>query len=289
MRVKVLKVILYICGIFCIVYPIYSKFLSFKNQTEIISNYNKEIETMDKEILEDKLKKSEEFNDENASQIKVVDPNEINVDDASSSYSFLELGEMVGTINIPKININLPIYEGITSTNLTKGVAHMEDTSLPNGDINTHSILAGHTGISQAEIFDNLNELEIDDEFYISFYGNITKYRVIEKRVVLPDDTSSLKIEENRCLVTLVTCTPKTVNTHRLLVTGEKIEEEKEIKEEKVEDNINLEIINEKSDFELFIDFIKKNKSMMLFVFIVIIILIIISIIQKITKRKKEN
>ena len=289
MRVKVLKVILYICGIFCIVYSIYSKFLSFKNQTEIISNYNKEIETMDKEILEDKLKKSEEFNDENASQIKVVDPNEINVDDASSSYSFLELGEMVGTINIPKININLPIYEGITSTNLTKGVAHMEDTSLPNGDINTHSILAGHTGISQAEIFDNLNELEIDDEFYISFYGNITKYRVIEKRVVLPDDTSSLKIEENRCLVTLVTCTPKTVNTHRLLVTGEKIEEEKEIKEEKVEDNINLEIINEKSDFELFIDFIKKNKSMMLFVFIVIIILIIISIIQKITKRKKEN
>lgn len=289
MRVKVLKVILYICGIFCIVYPIYSKFLSFKNQTEIISNYNKEIETMDKEILEDKLKKSEEFNDENASQIKVVDPNEINVDDASSSYSFLELGEMVGTINIPKINVNLPIYEGITSTNLTKGVAHMEDTSLPNGDINTHSILAGHTGISQAEIFDNLNELEIDDEFYISFYGNITKYRVIEKRVVLPDDTSSLKIEENRCLVTLVTCTPKTVNTHRLLVTGEKIEEEKEIKEEKVEDNINLEIINEKSDFELFIDFIKKNKSMMLFVFIVIIILIIISIIQKITKRKKEN
>lgn len=288
MRVKVLKVILYICGIFCIVYPIYSKFLSFKNQTEIISNYNKEIETMDKEILEDKLKKSEEFNDENASQIKVVDPNEINVDDASSSYSFLELGEMVGTINIPKININLPIYEGITSTNLTKGVAHMEDTSLPNGDINTHSILAGHTGISQAEIFDNLNELEIDDEFYISFYGNITKYRVIEKRVVLPDDTSILKIEENRCLVTLVTCTPKTVNTHRLLVTGEKIEE-KETKEDKVEENINLEIIDEKSDFELFIDFIKKNKSMMLFVFIVIIILIIISIIQKITKRKKEN
>ena len=288
MRIKVLKVILYICGIFCIVYPIYSKFLSFKNQTEIISNYNKEIETMDKEILEDKLKKSEEFNDENASQIKVVDPNEINVDDASSSYSFLELGEMVGTINIPKININLPIYEGITSTNLTKGVAHMEDTSLPNGDINTHSILAGHTGISQAEIFDNLNELEIDDEFYISFYGNITKYRVIEKRVVLPDDTSSLKIEENRCLVTLVTCTPKTVNTHRLLVTGEKIEE-KETKEDKVEENINLEIIDEKSDFELFIDFIKKNKSMMLFVFIVIIILIIISIIQKITKRKKEN
>ena len=288
MRRKILKFILYLCGIFCIVYPIYSKFLSFKNQTEIISNYNKEIETMDKEILEDKLKKSEEFNDENASQIKVVDPNEINVDDASSSYSFLELGEMVGTINIPKININLPIYEGITSTNLTKGVAHMEDTSLPNGDINTHSILAGHTGISQAEIFDNLNELEIDDEFYISFYGNITKYRVIEKRVVLPDDTSSLKIEENRCLVTLVTCTPKTVNTHRLLVTGEKIEE-KETKEDKVEENINLEIIDEKSDFELFIDFIKKNKSMMLFVFIVIIILIIISIIQKITKRKKEN
>ena len=289
MRRKILKFILYLCGIFCIAYPIYSKFLSFKSQTEIISNYNKEIESMDKEILEDKQKKAEEFNDENASEVKVVNPKEVNVNDEESSYSFLELGEMIGVINIPKINLNLPIYEGITSNNLTKGVAHMENTSLPNGDLNTHSILAGHTGISQAEIFDNLNELEIDDEFYISFYGNTTKYKVIEEKIVLPDDTSSLKVEDNRCLVTLVTCTPKTVNTHRLLVTGEKVEKENETQEE-VFTNINeLEEKDEKSDFKLFIEFIKKNKSVLILVLIVIFILIVLSIISKLKRRKKEK
>ena len=289
MRRKILKFILYLCGIFCIAYPIYSKFLSFKSQTEIISNYNKEIESMDKEILEDKQKKAEEFNDENASEVKVVNPKEVNVNDEESSYSFLELGEMIGVINIPKINLNLPIYEGITSNNLTKGVAHMENTSLPNGDLNTHSILAGHTGISQAEIFDNLNELEIDDEFYISFYGNTTKYKVIEEKIVLPDDTSSLKVEDNRCLLTLVTCTPKTVNTHRLLVTGEKVEKENETQEE-VFTNINeLEEKDEKSDFKLFIEFIKKNKSVLILVLIVIFILIVLSIISKLKRRKKEK
>ena len=290
MKRKILKIMLYLCGFFCIAYPIYSKFLSFKSQTEIITNYNQEIEAMDKEILENKQKKAEEYNIENSSEVKVINPNDIEPTEEQSNYSFLDLGELIGVINIPKISLELPIYEGVTSNNLLKGVAHMENTSLPNGNLSTHAILAGHTGISQAEIFDNLNELNLDDEFYIIFLGEMTKYKVIDKRVVLPDETSSLKIEDNRCLVTLVTCTPKTVNTHRLLVTGEKVEDTDNTIQV-VEDNNLLD--NEKNlkdnDFVLFLEFIKKNKSMAIFIIIIIVLLILLTIVPKLRKRKKEK
>lgn len=296
MKRKVLKIILYICGIFCIVYPIYSKFLSYKNQTTSIYDYKKEIENMDQALLDEKRKNSEKFNRENSTETTVIDPNTINANDnLASSYSFLEVGETIGYITIPKINIELPIYEGVTVNNLSKGVSHMENTSLPNGNINTHSILAGHTGISQAVIFDNLDELELDDEFYISYYGETTKYKVIEERIVLPEETNRLKVEEGKCLVTLVTCTPKTVNTHRLLVTGQKVEEELIIDdvEEKNEQEQVIEEIRPKTDIELFMEFMKANKQTFIFILLIIIFFIIINIISKIKKiiksRKKRE
>lgn len=296
MKRKVLKIILYICGIFCIVYPIYSKFLSYKNQTTSIYDYKKEIENMDQALLDEKRKNSEEFNRENSTETTVIDPNTINANDnLASSYSFLEVGETIGYITIPKINIELPIYEGVTVNNLSKGVSHMENTSLPNGNINTHSILAGHTGISHAVIFDNLDELELDDEFYISYYGEITKYKVIEERIVLPEETNRLKVEEGKCLVTLVTCTPKTVNTHRLLVTGQKVEEELIVDdvEEKNEQEQVIEEIRPKTDIELFMEFMKANKQTFIFILLIIIFFIIINIISKIKKiiksRKKRE
>ncbi|MGN1013494.1 MAG: class C sortase [Clostridia bacterium] len=292
MKRKVLKIILYICGIFCIVYPIYSKFLSYKNQTTSIYDYKKEIENMDQALLEEKRKNSEEFNRENSTETTVIDPNTINANDnLASSYSFLEVGETIGYITIPKINIELPIYEGVTINNLSKGVSHMENTSLPNGNINTHSILAGHTGISQAVIFDNLNELELEDEFYISYYGETTKYKVIEEKIVLPEETNGLKVEEGRCLVTLVTCTPKTVNSHRLLVTGQKVEEEPIVDEEE-EENQQEQVIEEiqpKTDLELFMEFMKANKQTYIFILLIIIFFIIINIISKIRKTIKSR
>ena len=211
MRVKVLKVILYICGIFCIVYPIYSKFLSFKNQTEIISNYNKEIETMDKEILEDKLKKSEEFNDENASQIKVVDPNEINVDDASSSYSFLELGEMVGTINIPKINVEYPIIDGETdSVEETEALLKISPTKFWGPEPNEvgNFCIVGHN-YRNSRFFSKVPTLENGDIIKITdLAGQTINYRVYNKYEVDPTDVScTTQLTNGNKEITLITCT----------------------------------------------------------------------------------
>jgi len=249
----------------------------------------------DKKLYE-KMKNSEEFNKDNSTETNVIDPNTINgTNDLSSSYSFLEVGELIGYLTIPKINIELPIYEGVTLNNLSKGVAHMENTSLPNGDNNTHSVLAGHTGISQAIILDNLDELVLGDDFYIDYYGKKTKYEVVDIKVVLPDDTGVLKVEEGKCLVTLVTCTPKSVNTHRLLVTGQKVENsdlESQINENEGEKNSNLSETQPKTNYELLIEFIKANYKMFSLLIIVILLLFIIigiisKIIEKIKKRKK--
>lgn len=296
MKRKILKIILYIAGFFCIIYPIYSKFLSYKNQTESIYDYKKELATMQEQELAEKIKKTEEFNKNNSTEIVVVDPNNIEEKKAESAYNFLELGEMMGYITIPKINLEIPIYEGITVNNLTKGVAHMENTSLPNGGMNTHSVLAGHTGITEAEIFDNLDKLEIGDEFYITFYGATSKYVVTHTSIVLPDQTNEIRVESGKCLITLVTCTPKTVNTHRLLVKGEKVfktitpDEKENITGETSADEVIEELQQtEKSDFEIFIEFTKKNLHLFIVLIFIVILLIIANLFGYIKKKIKKR
>lgn len=294
MKKRVLKILLYIIGILCIAYPIYSRFLAYKNQTESIYDYKKELAIMQEEELKEKLKKSEEFNANNSSETSVIDPSSITAkdDESSSSYNFLQLGEMIGYISIPKINIELPIYEGVTVNNLTKGVSHMENTSLPNGNINTHAVLAGHTGISQAEIFDNISELKTGDEFFVTFYNKTTKYKVVYETVVLPENTTNLKVEQGRCLVTLVTCTPKSVNTHRLLVTGEKVDEAEEIIKDE-QDNIDAivpaEEIVVKSDLALFGEFVIRNSKLFIALLIVLILLIILNIVTYIKNKINKH
>ena len=291
MKNKIIKIVLYIVGIFCIAYPIYSRFLAYKNQTESIYDYKKEIIAMQQEELEEKRKKAEEFNQNNSNETSVIDTDSIveKTEEETSTYNFLDLGEMMGYISIPKISIELPIYEGVTVNNLTKGVAHMENTSLPNGNLGTHAVLAGHTGISQAEIFDNISKLTEGDEFFVTFYGVTTKYKVIRESVVLPDETRDLKIEPDRCLVTLVTCTPKSVNTHRLLVTGEKVEEIiDQVQEEPVQEEV--QVIQKKSNIELLKDFVSRNSTLFIIILLIIILLVILTTLNKIAnKRRKEN
>lgn len=296
MKRKILKIILYIAGFFCIIYPIYSKFLSYKNQTQSIYDYKKELATMQEEELKEKLEKTEEFNKINSTETTVVDSSLGNNENTLNSYNFLELGEMMGYITIPKINLEIPIYEGINVNNLTKGVAHMENTSLPSGGKNTHSVLAGHTGISQAEIFDNIDKLEVGDEFYITFYGTTSKYKVIHTKIVFPDETNEIRVEEGKCLVTLVTCTPKSVNTHRLLVKAQKEfdiitpdEKNELLYGEKKEEEINVQEEITKNDFELFIEFARKNSHLFIIIIILLLVIIILNILSYIKRKIKKK
>lgn len=140
---------------------------------------------------------------------------------------------IMGYIEIPKINVDLPIYHGTADETLGRGVGHLLGSSMPVGGDFTHTILAGHSGLATQKMFTDLPQLEIGDIFYLKVLDEILAYQVFCTDKVLPHDTSNLQMEVGRDLCTLVTCVPIGVNTHRLLVMGERIpyEEAEEIVE----------------------------------------------------------
>lgn len=129
---------------------------------------------------------------------------------------------VLGKIYIPRIDVTLPVYEGTEEEILQKGVGHIPWSSPLAGGSNTHCLLAGHRGLPGAELFVHLNELEQGDEFYIESGGEKRTYEVCDIQVVRPEQTQSLGVQKGRELVSLVTCTPYGINSHRLVVTGER-------------------------------------------------------------------
>lgn len=127
---------------------------------------------------------------------------------------------LMGSIEIPKINAKLAIYHGLSKTVLEKGVGHVEGTSLPVGGKSTHAVLAAHRGLPSAKLFTDLDQMKKGDIFILHILGKNLAYKVDQIRTVLPEETGELDIVEGEDHVTLVTCTPYGVNTHRLLVRG---------------------------------------------------------------------
>lgn len=143
----------------------------------------------------------------------------------------------------------LPIYEGTSDEVLLQGVGHLKNTSLPIGGKNTNSVLVGHTGITAKTFFDGLVDMELGDEFYIYVLEEVLKYKVIDIKVVLPNDTDNIKPLAEMDLITLVTCTPKYINSHRLLIIGQRVEFEEANKTELRD----IEFINIVQEYSLFI------------------------------------
>lgn len=136
----------------------------------------------------------------------------------------LNLGDVMGYIEISKINIKLPIYQGTSEEVLSRGIGHLDFSSLPIGGENTHTILTGHRGLPSAKLFTDLDKLSKGDLFYIHSLDKVLAYKVDQIKVVLPHETDDLQIVENKDYTTLITCTPYGVNTNRLLVRGERVE-----------------------------------------------------------------
>ena len=129
----------------------------------------------------------------------------------------------MGYVVIPKINVNLPIYHGTGNDSLDRGVGHLLGSSLPVGGESTHAILTGHSGMATQKMFTDLEQLEIGDVFYLHVLDAVLAYQVYFKEPVVPHDSSRLGIIQGKDLCTLITCYPTGVNTHRLLVQGERI------------------------------------------------------------------
>ena len=132
---------------------------------------------------------------------------------------------IMGYINIPKLDVKLPIYHGVDDTVLSTAVGHMEGSSMPVGGESTHVLLSGHRGLPSAKLFTHLDRLDVGDVFYLTVLDDTYTYRVDQVKTVLPEEVENLYIVEGRDLVTLITCTPYGVNTHRLLVRGERMDD----------------------------------------------------------------
>ena len=135
----------------------------------------------------------------------------------------LTVGGVMCYIDIPKINVYLPVQHGTGAETLEKSVGHVVGTSLPVGGSSTHAVLSAHSGMASSKLFSDIDQLAEGDVFYIHVLGEVLAYKVDAIHTVLPTDTSLLQIEDNKDLVTLVTCTPFGVNTHRLLVRGHRV------------------------------------------------------------------
>lgn len=254
-------------GFGIIIYPLISKVISSFNQTVAVSKYVEDVENLDNEELKVLKDETNDLNEKLYSSRTFDASNE----NARSSIDLLKKFDIIAYINIPKINVKLPIYEGVNSKILEQGIGHIPQTSIPCGGINTHAVLSGHSGLSSAKLFDNIDKLEKDDVFYITYLNETLKYKVTDINRVLPDETGKIKIEEGKDLVTLVTCIPKYVNTHRLLVTGSRVKLDNDEEKKALNNEVKKEITSKKAVID--------NMSSVFIIILFVIVSILVTVL----------
>ena len=225
-------------GAVVLLYPVVSNIQFHNSQMELAEYYQNQVQTIPEETINEMLEECYKYNEQLLdSKVQLTDPFDTDKLDGEE-HPYIDLlnqngdGAM-GSIEIPTIDCKLIVYHYTDSDVLAKGIGHLQGTSLPVGGKGTHAVLSGHTGTADKELFTNLDQLEIGDVFYIHVLGETLAYQVDNKDIVLPDETEGLYIDRDRDLVTLVTCTPYGINSHRLLVRGTRIsyEEAKQIEQ----------------------------------------------------------
>ena len=221
-----LPLVLVLVGVAVLLYPVTATQHNNDEQQRLAKMYTATVNSAGPETIAKERASAETYNN-NLESAPILDPwLESQRPDTPQYQAYLhemDIDPVMARIVIPSIHVSLPIYHGTDSRTLTEGVGHLFGTSLPIGGPSTHSVLTGHTGLSTATMFDNLNQLKKGDVFYVSSLGQTLKYEVNDITVVKPEETDSLRKVPGRDLVTLITCTPYGVNSRRLLVTGERV------------------------------------------------------------------
>ena len=216
-------VIIFITGLGIASYPFISNMVAQRHASQVVKDYETNVEEMDEEKIDAMKEAAKKYNEQLSNVVSVDDENENN-EQGESYADLLNIGESLGYITIPKIDVNLPIYNGTSQDVLSKGVGRMEQSSYPLGGVSTHCVLTGHRGLPSAVLFTDLDKLEIGDEFYLHVLDEILAYKVDQIKVVEPNESGDLEIIDGKDYCTLVTCTPYAINSHRLLVRGERTE-----------------------------------------------------------------
>lgn len=217
--------IIFLAGFLLLLYPLISNMVHQRQQSDAVASYDSAVSNRSEEEIQEILNQATEYNNMLfQSNGAIVDNMDTSILSDESYNSLLnQANGIMGSIEIPKIDVDLPIYHGTEDGVLSVGVGHIQGTSLPVGGENTHCVLSGHRGLPGSSLFTRLDEIKEGDLFFLSVMGETLAYKVYDIQVVDPDNTEVLEITAGKDDVSLVTCTPYGLNTHRLVVTGERV------------------------------------------------------------------
>lgn len=268
-RNTIIMIVLFFIGLLTLFYPTLSNYYNEKMGSKTIYNYENILNSYDidkfKQIKKDAINYNKKLS-------KLKEPL-LDYDDLKNYNKVLNVNNdgMIGYLSIDKIRVEIPIYHGTSNDTLNNFVGHVEGTSLPIGGKGTHSVLSAHRGLPSAKLFSDLDRLELGDTFKITVLDEVLTYEVDKISIVKPNNSKELKIDKNNDYVTLLTCTPYGINTHRLLVRGKR-----------VDNNINKVYITTEG--------FKLNKLIVIPILTLpIIILLILIIIIKPVKKNNED
>lgn len=216
----ILIVALIFAGLLVMLYPTVSNMYNEMTGSYAIQEFNEQLSDQTEEELKNQRMMAEAYNE---ALLKSLN----NIDCPYAYKDIMDFGNgMMGYIEIPVIEVYLPVYHGVDESVLSKGVGHIPKTAFPIGGEGNHSVLTGHTGLPSAELFTDLTEVQEGDTFYVHIAGDTVAYEVDQILVVLPEEVDSIMPVAGKDYCTLVTCTPYGVNSHRLLVRGHQVEYE---------------------------------------------------------------
>ena len=221
--ITVILVLVLITGLSLLLYPTVSNYWNALHQTKAITEYNEAVAAMSQEDIQALWRSAEEYNQKLSEHANPYQLSEEEYRDYMGQLNIDGNGVM-GSIEIPSIDVKLPIYHGTSDSVLNVAVGHMEWTSLPVGGEGSHCVLSGHRGLPSAKLFTHLDKLVEGDIFVLYVLDEVLTYEVDQILIVEPQNTEPLRIVEGEDLCTLVTCTPYGINTHRLLVRGHRVE-----------------------------------------------------------------
>jgi sortase A len=216
-------------GATVLTYSSAASWVSSLNQSQVVERYQESVDHAEPSAAE-QLAAADRYNAALSSGAQVQANTRKPVGDGNATGDLGDYSKQLATptgimsrIQIPKIGVDLPVYHGTSDATLLKGAGHLEGTSLPVGGDGTLSVITGHRGLAEATMYTNLDQIKPGDTFVITTFGRVLTYRVFDTRVVEPSDTASLHPQAGHDLATLITCTPLGINTHRILVTGERV------------------------------------------------------------------
>ena len=221
-RSNIILILIFLVGLSVMLYPTVSDYVNQKNQSRAVASYSEEVENLSDVDYQAYFDAADDYNRRLAET-----PDAFYRPEEVSGYTdTLDVSGtgIIGYITISKIGVELPVYHGTSDGVLQVAAGHLEGSSLPVGGAGTHAVISAHRGLPSAKLFTNLDELEVGDTFTITVLDRVLTYEVDQISIVLPTETDLLQPVEGKDYVTLMTCTPYGINTHRLLVRGKRIE-----------------------------------------------------------------